>query len=343
MSEHTQTTAPAHVQTPRQATMTAAVITAPQTLEFVEQPRPEPGPGEVRVRIRGCGVCASNLPVWAGREWFDYPQPAGAPGHEAWGVVEALGANVRDVAVGDPVALLSQHAYATHDVAPVADLLPLPPRLADVAFPAEPLACAVNAFARCAIEPGQTVAIVGIGFLGALLTQLATQAGARVIAVSRRAYARRVAESCGAQTTVAFDDGQQAVTEIMALTAGEGCPRVIEATGAEVALNFAAEICAVRGRLIVAGYHQGQRCVNMQQWNWRGLDVINAHERDPERYRSGMRTALDAVTAGRLNPTPLITHRLPLFRLAEAFRLLRVRPDGFLKAVVIPPQLEDEP
>ncbi|MEZ4715049.1 MAG: zinc-binding dehydrogenase [Caldilineaceae bacterium] len=203
---------------------------------------------------------------------------------------------------------------------PWPDLLPLPPRPADVAFrPSRWPAPSTPSTRRCAIEPGQTVAIVGIGFLGALLTQLATQAGARVIAVSRRAYARRVAESCGAQTTVAFDDGQQAVTEIMALTAGEGCPRVIEATGAEVALNFAAEICAVRGRLIVAGYHQGQRCVNMQQWNWRGLDDQRPRAR-PERYRSGMRTALDAVTTGRLNPTPLITHRLPLFRLAEAFR-----------------------
>ena len=343
MSKQTQAAVSSAERIASDATMTAAVIAAPGTLAWVEQPRPEPGPGEVRVRIRGCGVCASNLPVWAGREWFTYPQPAGAPGHEAWGVVERLGAGVEDVAVGDPVALLSQHAYATHDVAPVADLLPLPPRLADAAFPAEPLACAVNAFVRCAIEPGQTVAIVGIGFLGALLTQLATHAGAQVIAVSRRAYARDVAARCGAQTTVAFDDGQQAVAEIMALTGGEGCPRVIEATGAEVALNFAAEICAVRGRLIVAGYHQGQRCVNMQQWNWRGLDVINAHERDPERYRAGMRRALDAVAAGRLDPTPLITHRLPLFRLAEAFRLLQVRPDGFLKAVVIPPRSEEQP
>ena len=46
----------------------------------------------------------------------------------------------------------------------------------------------------------------------------------------------------------------------------------------------------------------------MQLWNWRGLDVINAHERDPEVYVEGMREAVEAVAAGRLDPSPLYTH-----------------------------------
>jgi NADPH2:quinone reductase len=91
----------------------------------------------------------------------------------------------------------------------------------------------------------------------------------------------------------------------------------------------------VRGRLIVAGYHQGGlRQVDMQLWNWRGLDVINAHERDPEAYLAGMRAAVEAVAAGQLDPSPLITHRVSLADLAKAFRMLRERPDGFLKAVL---------
>ena len=55
---------------------------------------PEPGPGQVLLRLEGSGVCASSLPVWEGREWFDYPQPPGAPGHEGWGRVVAVGAGV---------------------------------------------------------------------------------------------------------------------------------------------------------------------------------------------------------------------------------------------------------
>jgi hypothetical protein len=56
--------------------------------------RRDPLPGEVRVALEGCGVCGSNLPVWEGREWFTYPLQPGAPGHEGWGEVAAVGDGV---------------------------------------------------------------------------------------------------------------------------------------------------------------------------------------------------------------------------------------------------------
>ena len=96
------------------------------------------------------------------------------------------------------------------------------------------------------------------------------------------------------------------------------CDVVVEAVGKQWPLDLSAELTRERGRLVVAGYHQdGPRQVNMQLWNWRGLDVINAHERDPQVYRSGMLAAADAVASGRLDPTPLFTHRFPLERLGE--------------------------
>jgi threonine dehydrogenase-like Zn-dependent dehydrogenase len=69
------------------------------------------------------------------------------------------------------------------------------------------------------------------------------------------------------------------------LTGGAMCERVIEAVGLQWPLDLAGEITGERGRLVIAGYHQdGKREVNMQMWNWRGIDVINAHERDPRAY-----------------------------------------------------------
>ena len=91
----------------------------------------------------------------------------------------------------------------------------------------------------------------------------------------------------------------------------------------------------MRGRLVIAGYHQdGMRQVNVQLWNWRGLDVVNAHERDPEVYLEGIRLAVDAVARGALDPRPLYTHTFGLEQLNEAFEAMRSRPDGFLKALV---------
>jgi threonine dehydrogenase-like Zn-dependent dehydrogenase len=133
-----------------------------------------------------------------------------------------------------------------------------------------------------------------------------------------------------------MDDHQRIIDRVMQLTGGEGCERVIEAVGLQWPLDLAGELTRVRGRLVVAGYHQdGPRTVNMQLWNWRGIDVINAHERDPEMYVQGMRDAVAAVEQGTLRPNALYTHRFPLDALDDALQATLERPDGFLKALVM--------
>ncbi|WP_354005060.1 MDR/zinc-dependent alcohol dehydrogenase-like family protein [Ramlibacter cellulosilyticus] len=296
---------------------------------------PEPGPGQVLVRMEGSGVCASSLPLWEGREWFTYPQPPGAPGHEGWGRVAAIGEGVAGFSTGDRVAALTYRAHAEYDVADAGSVVKLPEALADTAVLGEPLGCATNIFQRAEIRAGQTVAIVGIGFLGALLTQLCKHAGARVIALSRRPFSLEFAKQAGADHTLLMDDHWKILEKVKALTDGKWCQRVIECTGLEWPLNLAGEMTAERGRLVIAGYHQdGMRQVNVQLWNWRGLDVINAHERDPQMYVDGMKRAVQWLTEGVMDPRPLYTHTLPLDRLGEALELTRTRPDGFMKALV---------
>ncbi|HEX2204177.1 MAG TPA: zinc-binding dehydrogenase [Longimicrobium sp.] len=319
------------------ATMRAARLVGPGKMEIEEVAVPEPGPGQVRVRLEGCGVCASNLTPWGGAEWMRYPQDPGAMGHEGWGVVDALGEGVEGLRVGDRVAALSYKSYAEYDVADASQVVPLPATLDGKPFPGEPLGCAMNIFRRSKVHEGQTVAIVGVGFLGALLTRLAKDAGARVIAISRRPFSLDVARDMGADELIPMDDHWRIIERVKSLTDGVFCDRVIEAVGKEWPLNLAAELTRERGRLVVAGYHQdGPRQVNMQLWNWRGLDVINAHERDPQVYMEGIRAAVDAVASGRLDPSPLYTHTFPLDRLGEALDATRDRPDGFLKALIVP-------
>ena len=316
--------------------MHVAVFAGDREVRLVEAPIPQPGPGQVRVRLEGCGVCASNLPVWEGRPWFDYPFAPGATGHEGWGIVDACGDGVTDVELGTRVAVLSYHAYAEYDVADASSVVPLGGVHEHLPFPGEPLGCAMNVFNRSDIRAGQTVAIVGIGFLGALLTRLAKRAGATVLAISRRESALRFAATMGADELIPLDDTQAVIRRVQSITRDEGCDRVIEATGVAEPLNLAGELTRVRGRLVIAGYHQdGPREVNMQLWNWRGLDVINAHERDPATYVDGIRQAIDAVASGRLDPSSLYTHRFALHDLAAAMEMTRSRPDGFLKALIV--------
>jgi threonine dehydrogenase-like Zn-dependent dehydrogenase len=266
-----------------------------------------------------------------------FPTEPGALGHEGWGVVDAVGDGVEGLSLGDRVAALTYHSYAEHDVAEVDAVVRLPASLAGQPFPGEPLGCAMNVLRRSGIEAGQTVAIVGVGFLGAVLTRLAAEAGVRVIAVSRRPFALEVARAMGAAETISMGDPGRVIGRVSELTGGVLCDRVIEAVGKQEPLDLAAELTRERGRLIVAGYHQdGPRHVNMWLWNWRGLDVVNAHERDPGVYIQGIREAVEAVASGRLNLPPLLTHAYPLDRLGEALDATRDRPDGFLKALMLP-------
>jgi threonine dehydrogenase-like Zn-dependent dehydrogenase len=315
--------------------MRGAVLAEPGTIRIEAAPVPEPGPGEIRVRLEGSGVCASNLSPWEGQPWFSYPFPPGAPGHEGWGRVDAVGEEVEGFEPGDRVAILSGHAYAEYDVAAAHQAVKLPAELDGTPFPAEPLGCAMNILRRSRVEAGHTVAIVGIGFLGALLIRLMRNVGARVIAISRRPFSLEVARSMGADETIAMDDHWRIIQRVQELTDGVLCDRVIEAVGKQWPLDLAGELTREHGTLVIAGYHQdGPRQVNMQQWNWRGLDVVNAHERKPEVYLRGMREAVDAVVRGDLDPTPLYTHHFPLEQLGEALDATRDRPDGFLKALV---------
>lgn len=318
-------------------TMRAVTVTGPGAIRVDQVPVPQPGPGQVRVRMEGCGVCASNLTPWAGPEWQQYPLEPGALGHEGWGIVDAVGEGVTSVAVGDRVAALSYASYSEYDLADEAAVVKLPPALNGMPFPGEPLGCAFNIFRRADVQAGQTVAIIGIGFLGALLTRLATDAGARVIAISRRLSSLDLARDFGAAETIVMDDHQGIIDQVSALTGGRFCERVIEAVGKQWPLDLAGELTGERGKLIVAGYHQdGPRQANMWLWNWRGIDVINAHERDPLAYAQGMREAVEAVASGRIDPAPLYTHSYPLDRLDEALNATRDKPDGFVKAIVIP-------
>ena len=130
-------------------------------------------------------------------------------------------------------------------------------------------------------------------------------------------------------------DHWHVIEEVKRLTGEAMCERVIEAVGKQWPLDLASALIGFGGRLVVAGYHQdGPRQVNMQDWNWKGIDVVSAHERDPAVQMQGLREAMEAVASGRLDPAPLYTHRYSLDRLGEALAATRDKPGNFVKALV---------
>jgi NADPH:quinone reductase len=204
---------------------------------------------------------------------------------------------------GRRVAALCFNGFAAYDVAQAETVVELPFALEGVPFPGEALACAVNVVRRARVGVRDRVAIVGMGFLGRAIAQLLPHAD-----------------------TLRRGDDPSGEYEV-----------VIEAAGTQSALDTASALVAAGGRLVVAGFHQdGPRSVDMQGWNWRGIDVINAHERDSAVVVKAMREAAWLAAEGTLDVEALVTHRLPLEETARAFELAATRPDGFVKAVVCP-------
>ncbi len=319
--------------------MRSATLLEPRRFEVDSMETPAPGEGEVLLKVRGCGVCGSDMGPWKGIQGLEYPMKPGAPGHEVFGTIQALGAGVAGLSVGDPVTALTYRAYSEYDLARAEDVVPLPPALAGRVVLGEPVACAVNVSHRAGVQEGDVVVLLGTGFLGALMLQLLRCSGApkpkRVFTVSRRRLAPEMADRLGVDESLTYEDDVH--NRIGAVTGGEMADVVIEATGKQRPLDLGGELTRVRGRLIVAGYHQdGPRTVNMQLWNWRGIDVINAHERDPRIYKRGMEEGVRLLAEGGLDLEPLITHTFPLAEINRAFATSEERPEGFLKSVVLP-------
>ncbi len=316
------------------ATFKAAVIDKPRSIAFVNENKPKCSPREILVKLEGVGLCASNIPVWEGREWFEYPLAPGVPGHEGWGTIVQKGELVSDFHIGQRVALLKENVFAEYVSVPADNAVAMPAELDGLPFPGEALGCLMNIFKRADIQEGQTVAIIGLGFLGQGLVRLCKQAGTNVLALSRRDASLQLAAD-DADLCIKMDDHYRIINTVQKETSGKGCERVIECTGKQWPLDLAGEIIADYGKLIIAGYHQdGLRTVNMQQWNWKAIDVINGHERDPAKYKAGILAAIDAVSTGLLKPQELITHSFPFENLGDALNILTDCPEGYIKGYI---------
>src|ERR1700676_41399 len=329
-----QTGEVSEVGSPGQKKMRAAVLAHPLRFELQQVDVPEPAPDEVRMKVEYCGICSSNLAPWKGAPWFSYPFPPGAPGHESSGVVDRVGTEVTEITIGESVSMLGNGGFADYQIAKASCVVPISSPLKEPLL-GEPLGCAMNIFRRSQVRKGQWVAIVGVGFLGTILLQLCVDAGANVIAVSRRQSALEMAQRMGASLTFSCEKRPELLEIIRKATGERLCDVVIEAGGVQETLDLSSDLIGIRGRLVIAGYHQdGPRSINMQEWNWRGIDVINAHERDETIYVEGIRAAVEALAESQIRLRGLVSHYFPLERIDEGFRTAVLRPEGFSKGVV---------
>jgi L-iditol 2-dehydrogenase len=335
--------------------MRAVIFQGAGRLAPADVPRPAAGVGELLLRLRGCGLCGSDIAKLA--------EPAARVptvlGHEVVGDVVEAGEGVAGFAVGDRVVAahhvpcgechycrrgsesmcrafkesnLDPGGFAEFIRVPAANVrsatFRVPEHLTDEeASFVEPLACCLRAVERARVQPGDTAVVVGLGSIGCLFAPLLARAGAAVVGVDQQPDRVEGGRARGIDARVL----DEADARVRALSAGRGADHVIVTGGATPALEWAVRVVRDGGSIhAFAGGPGDALPVALETLYHRELTVTTTYSSSP----GTLARAFWLIAAGKVDVEGLVSHRLPLERLAEGVDLMRRRQA--LKVYVTP-------
>jgi 2-desacetyl-2-hydroxyethyl bacteriochlorophyllide A dehydrogenase len=333
--------------------MRAVLLPGNKDVQVTDVPDPRPGPGEVLLRIKASAICRSDMSLYYGR-----PIVGGAgagmgqiiPGHEPCGEVVETGAGVNDVHVGDRVAVylaigcgtcrycLSGYRMlcpswkcvgfdvhggdAEYLVVPAINCLRLPDELSFEAgaLSTDLVGTLYHAQKRLGVSGSDTVAVFGLGPMGATGVMVAKARGARVIAVDVLDARLELARSLGAAEIVNSRESDP-VAAIAALTDGLGADIAIDCSGNPAAENAALDCVRRFGQVAFVGESRETTIRPSEQFIRKLLTVIGAWYFPLFEYDEIARF----IVQHRLPLEQLITHRFSIEDAPDAFRMFDQR------------------
>ena len=331
-------------------------------LAVKDVPVPEPAPGEVLVRVKACGICLSDVHLIDGS--LPAPLPEVTLGHEAAGVIEAVGRGVpgwqpgqrvvmaggracwrcRNCIRGRPNECLQPEimgsfydgAWAEYVVVPYSALTAIPDQL-----PFEQAAILADAVAtpyaglidRAALRPGEAVGLWGIGGLGVHAVQIARMVGATpIIAVDPKASARARALTVGADHALDPDAGDVR-EEVLRQTDGQGLDLAVDLVGANAVLAEAGSCLGRYGRLLMVGLSQDPIQLGPSLLFGLASQSLLGHLGYAKRHLDQL---VELVAHGRLDVTRSISGTMPLEDVARGVRQLVTKEGNPIRLVVTP-------
>jgi len=311
--------------------MKAAILTK-AGFEIRDIKTPACGDDEILIQVTACGVCSGDVFVYKNRAELAATYPR--LGHEASGVISAVGKNVTGFDVGDLVTTFGLQAYAEVLVTTPETTVRIPAGIDPVLALGEPVACCVHAGNRFGTQTDDRVALVGCGFMGLICQQIAIHQGAEyILAIDPIQERRETAKSLGAAASAnPLEINADAILEKFGPV-----DLVIEAAGNQSALDLCTPLVREHGRIILIGYHQsngGLRTVNMERWNFKAIDVVNGHVRREDEKLDAMRQGMSMMAAGQIVTEPLVT-TYPIEAITTAFDDLTKGNPGLFKAVLL--------
>lgn len=302
-----------------------------EALVWKELPTPEPQADEVRVAIRAASLNFPDILIVQNKYQMKPALPF-VPGSEYAGVIDAVGAGVTHLKVGDPVAAFGgTGGFATHAVVKAALVMPLPPGFAFDDASAFVLTYATTHHAlldRAALKAGETVLVLGAaGGVGTAAIQIAKAVGARVIAAASSDAKCALCLQLGADATINYSTANVR-EEIKRLTDGKGPDVVYDPVGGDLAEPVFRSI-AWRGRYLVVGFAQGG--IPALPWNLallKGASIVGVFwgefaRREPKANAKALAELAQWYAQGKVKP--VIDQRLPMEQLLRAFEIMGSR------------------
>ena len=323
--------------------MNAAVYMAPGVVALGEWPMPVIGAGELLLKVRGCGLCGSDVvKIRSGRV-----TPPAVFGHEVVGDVVAVGGGAAGFEVGDRL-VVAHHVpcFACHycrrgspsmcrsfktanlDPGGFAEFVRVPaPNVQHAAFKVpktlsdeaasftEPLACCLRAVKRAGVLSGDVAWVIGLGSVGCLFVQLLHRAGARVLGSDPLAARVALGQKFGAE---AFQTLEALGERARELTDGRGVDLVLVTAGGASVLRPAASLVRDGGTIHCFAGGEGEELpLSLDALYHRELTLTATYSSSP----ADLAEAFELLVQGQIQVDGLITHRLPLSRLAEGVAL----------------------
>ena len=323
----------------------AVVFTAPNTVAFQDVSVPDPSPGDIVVRVTHSWISNGTEGSYLRGERSDGDTPfqPGDPspfpvaaGYQKIGVVEALGEDVTDLEVGETVfATIGRiegmhHDYAGHvspSVAPRGDVFKLPAGVDPLAFAGLVLAqVGFNAGTRPPVAPGDVAVVVGDGLVGQWTAQTLSSRGAEVVLVGR--HADRLERFAGWPRAHTLLEASWAETVRDRFPAGVAVG--VDTVGSLGVMDELQSVAGRFGHLVSAGFYGPDDRMALQPPRYKELSIYLVSGWTRERLEA----TLAAVADGTLETLPLITHRFPVERAAEAWALIETKRDPVLGVVL---------
>ena len=318
--------------------MKAAWLRGLRRFEIVEVDVPEAGPDQVLVKIAKVAICGSDRGMWAGHHFFndlytwDQFTP-GAHGHEASGVVVEVGKDVKGVAEGDLVCRINLTGYHDLEMQCFAEyaLADAPIRMTgadpEVACFADPVTVALNHVYHAHVSSGDTVLVIGQGFIGLLVTQLLRHQHVNVIASEIKDRRLALARDFGAQTV----DGRAADCEEQIRALGPDIRAIIDCSGSDEVVDMACRLLGRGGTLVMMGAYRFRVTLNYTQLRIRGATV--EFPMNGVKCKDNWGPAAEILRRNEIEVKTLIDHR---DRIENLQAVLENQDDEWLRVVLEP-------